>query len=98
VWFTCDRSALKLQAAGADAHAMRRGTVQHDVWSGDQAAAYTQNAELPILVSCAADAGELIDRVPYALCVSLEVAPGTDVKVYEEIATRVGARVAVVAG
>src|SRR5262249_12779611 len=34
VWFGCDRSPLRVSAAGADWRAMRRGTVQHDVWEG----------------------------------------------------------------
>lgn len=89
VWFTCDRSLLRVGAAGADHRAMRRGTVQHDVWDGEKAAAYTDGAELNILVSCAPDAGELVDRVPYALCVSIEVAPGVDLPIYQEIAARV---------
>ena len=89
VWFTCDRSTLKVTSAGADWQAMRRGSIQHDVWEGDKAAAYTDGTELRILVSCAADAGELIERVPYALCVSIEVAPGVELPIYEEIAARI---------
>jgi hypothetical protein len=89
VWFTCDRSALKVSSAGADWQAMRRGSIQHDVWEGDKAAAYTDGAELKILVSCAVDAGELSERVPYALCVSIEVAPGIELPIYTEIAARI---------
>lgn len=89
VWFTCDRSLLKVNAAGADHHAVRRGTVQHDVWEGERAAVYPDGAELKILVSCAEDAGAVAESIPYALCVSIEVAPGIQLPVYEEVAARV---------
>jgi subtilase family protein len=95
MWFTCDRSTLKVSSAGADWQAMRRGSIQHDVWEGDKAAAYTDGAELRILVSCAADAGELLERVPYALCVSIEVAPGVELPIYQEIAARVAVPVSI---
>lgn len=98
VWFKCDRGALKVSSAGADWQAMRRGTVQHDVWDGEKAAAFTNDAELEILVSCAADAGELDDRVPFALCVSIEVASGVGIPVYEEIRARVKVPVPVPVG
>ena len=74
---------------------MRRGTVQHDVWEGEKAAAYTDGANLKILVSCAADAGELVEKIPYALCVSLEVAPGIELPIYQEIAARIAVPVAI---
>jgi hypothetical protein len=89
VWFTCDRSPLKVNSVGADWQAMRRGTVQHDVWEGEKAAAYTDGANLKILVSCAPDAGELVEKIPYALCVSIEVAPGIELPIYQEIAARI---------
>jgi len=97
LWFTCNRAPLKIAAAGADWQAMRRGTVQHDVWEGEKAAAYTQDANLSLLVSCAPDAGELIDKIQYALCVSIEVAPGIELPIYEEVAARIGVRVPIAA-
>jgi len=95
VWFKCDRSPLKVSAAGADWRAMRRGTVQHDVWEGEKAAAYMEDAVLDVLVSCAADAGDLNEPVPFALCVSIEVAPGVALPIYPEVAARVGVAVPV---
>jgi hypothetical protein len=68
---------------------MRRGTVQHDVWEGEKAAAYADGDVLEVLVSCAADAGEMREAVPFGLCVSLEVAEGVELPIYEEIAARV---------
>lgn len=95
VWFTLDHSPLKVGSAGADWRAARRGTIQHEVWCGTRASVYAQDAEIEIVVSCKADAGDLIDKVPYALCVTVEVAPGVEIPIYEEIAARIGVPVAV---
>lgn len=89
VWFQTDHSPLKVSTVGADWQAARRGTVQHEVWSGGRATAYGKDAQLEIVVSCAADAGLLKEPLPYALCVSLEVHEGIEIPIYEEISARV---------
>lgn len=48
-------------------------------------------------VNCAADAGDLVDSVPFALCVSLEVAEGVGVEVYQEMHARISPQVQVAA-
>lgn len=93
LWFTTEHELFKGNVAGANWQATRRGTVQHLVWQGDRPISYATNAELPIKVSCAADAGILNEIIPYALCVSIEVAEGTGINVYEELAARVTPRV-----
>ena len=93
LWFTAEHEHFKGSVAGADWQATRRGTVQHLVWQGERPISYAANAEIPIKVSCAADAGTLNEIIPYALCVSIEVAEGTGINVYEELAARVTPRV-----
>jgi hypothetical protein len=73
----------------------RRGTVQHEVLEGEGARVYAEGDELRIQVTCRADAGELRERIPYALVVTLEVAPETQLPVYQEmraIRPKVGVR------
>lgn len=95
LWFTAEHELFKGKVSGADWQATRRGTVQHLVWQGDRPISYSENAELPITVSCVADAGSLNEVISYALCVSLEVAEGTGINVYEELAARITPRVSV---
>jgi hypothetical protein len=80
----------------ADWRAVQRGTVQHEILEGDRAAAFVDGDNLEILVSCRADAGALEDSIPYALAMTLEVAPDIGVTVYEQVRERVQARVRVV--
>lgn len=70
-------------------HAGSRGTVQHEVFEGDKAAVFEQDSMLSIRVDCRADAGTFEGEIPFALLVSLEVAPGTKLPIYQEIRDRV---------
>jgi hypothetical protein len=69
--------------------AAQRGTLQHEVLEGDDAVAFVDGQHFECKVNCAADAGELSVRIPFALCVTLEVAPGVDVPIYNEIRARI---------
>lgn len=44
---------------------------------------------LEIRVNCRATAGSLEEDVPYALAVTLEIAPGIGIPIYDEIALRI---------
>jgi len=72
-----------------DDKAALRGTVQHEVYEGDDALAYVDGATFKCKVNCAADAGKFQGAVKFALCVSLEVAEGSEILVYQEIRARI---------
>ncbi len=76
-----------------DQYGARRGTVQHDVLSGRKAVPYAPAKTIELVVSCRADAGGLTDAVPYALIVTIEVAEGVSLPIYEQV--RQGLRVPV---
>jgi hypothetical protein len=83
-------------ATGVDVHAnaVSRGTVQHEVFEGDDSAMdIAANGFIEIPVTCFEDAGltEPLpeEGIPYALAVSLEVAPATALPTYEAIRARV---------
>jgi len=82
---------LRLKRREADARAAQRGTLQHEIFEGDRAAAFVDGDNLEIQVSCRADAGNLEDEIPYALVTTLEVAEEIGVPIYEEVRVRVHA-------
>ena len=82
---TANEDLLLVERAGLDEKTSQRGTIQHRVWEGEKAAAYGPDERIQLRVSCKADAGKLDDPVPYALAVSLEVAEGVAVPVYQEV-------------
>ncbi|MCU1305531.1 MAG: hypothetical protein JWN45_226 [Acidobacteriaceae bacterium] len=89
VWFEAPESRdLQLDRLQCDWRAVQRGTVQHEIFEGERAIAFIDGANIRIKVNCREDAGPLLDGVPYALAVSLEVAEALAVPVYEEVRVR----------
>ncbi len=76
----------------------QRGTVQHEILDGEQATAFVDGEALLIQINCRAQAGELDDAIPYAVAVTLEVAEGTAIPIYEQVRARLRVRVPIEAG
>lgn len=95
VWFSSPQSKLSvgsnkhLERRGADWQAVQRGTVQHEVFEGQKAAAFVDGDEIVIHVSCREDAAVLANAVPYALAVTLEVDEAIGIDIYSEVRQRV---------
>lgn len=91
---TTNGNPLLVQRANADWRAVRRGTVQHEVLEADRGAIDVgADAVLEIPVTCMAEAGPLDEAVDYAMAVTLEVAPGVNTRIYDEIRERVRPRI-----
>ncbi|HER27345.1 MAG TPA: exopolyphosphatase, partial [Rhodospirillales bacterium] len=92
-----DEQPLKLARVDSDYNQVLRGTVQHEVLEGSrQISSYEENGHILMHVTCKADATETLDHaIPYGLAVTLEVAEGVDIPVYEQISSRIKAQVAV---
>jgi hypothetical protein len=90
LWITPPQAELHVKRLNS-AHdkAAQRGTLQHEVLEGEDAVAFVDGDRFECKVNCAADAGDLSVDVPFALCVTLEVAPGVGVPVYQEIRDRI---------
>lgn len=93
LWFEVDGDAIATSRAEVDTKASRRGTVQHEVFEGDRAIAITDDANLTVKVNCRKDAAKIQQPVAYGLAVTLEVAEGVDIAIYEEIRTRIASAV-----
>lgn len=89
LWFNSDNDVLQVSRLEADARAVQRGTVQHEIFEGDTAAAFIEGDKLTIKVNCREDAGGLRQtEIPYTLAVTLEVAEGIDIPIYSEVRDR----------
>ncbi|HWO98310.1 MAG TPA: S8 family peptidase [Bacillus sp. (in: firmicutes)] len=89
LWFDPPRTELNVDRYEADATSVKRGTIQHEILVGDQATPFIDGDVIEIKVNCRQDAGGLSSEVPYGLVVSLEVAEGVDVQVYDEVRSRI---------
>jgi hypothetical protein len=74
-----------------------RGTVQHEVLEGEkQVKAFQDGDEIRLQVICKKDATETLDQaIPYGLAVTLEVAEGVDIPIYQQIRARIKPQVAI---
>ena len=95
LWFHVPEDILGVGKKDADFDSTKRGTLQHRVMEGEEAKAFVDGDKLRITVSCKEDAGLLVERVPYALAVTLEVAEAVELNLYEEVRTRIRPEVAI---
>ena len=89
LWFEINNNGLAPTRTDADWRAVRRGTVQHEVFEGQRAEPFIDGDVIEIKVNCRQDAGKILNPVAYGLVVSLEVREGVDIAVYSEIRTRI---------
>lgn len=81
----------------ADHHAVRRGTLQHELLEGDQATVFQDGDTMKIKVNCRSDAGDIPDRIRYGLAITLEIVEDQQslfvYPIYEEVRDRLAIRV-----
>jgi hypothetical protein len=87
LWYRLPEDQIGVGRATLDSDATSRGTVQHRVFEGEKASAFSDGDSMPITVSCKAYAGNLTEPIPYALAVTLEVAEPIDI--YTEVRDRI---------
>jgi len=95
LWFEKPQSRLKVARVGPDWQAAQRGTLQHETFEEEAAAAFVDGDEVVVRVSCREDAPGLVVSVPYAIAVTLEVAEEIGIDIYTEIRERVRQRLLV---
>jgi hypothetical protein len=91
---------LKLARQDADHNQVLRGTVQHEVVEGTkQIAAYQDGDSILLQITCKKDATANLDHtIPYGLAVTLEVAEGVEIPIYEQLRAKLKLQVAVGVG
>lgn len=83
--FQPPQDELGVRRAEADHHAVRHGTVQHEILEGRSAVAFAAGDGLNIDVDCRIDAGRIDTPVRYGLAVSLELATTVRIDVHAEV-------------
>lgn len=88
-------SALAARRVGAQWQAVRRGTVQHEVFEGGRASVFVDGDTFRVKVHCREDASGLSDPVSFALAVSIETREHLGLPIYAEVRARVPLQVRV---
>ncbi len=89
LWFNPPREILDVNRVEVDWQTVQRGTVQHEILEGDNASPFVDGDVIKVKVNCREDAGGLKTEAPYGLAVSLEVAEGIDLPIYDEVRDRI---------
>ena len=97
LWFD-PKNDLAPDRIDADSRAVSRGTVQHEVLEGAKAVDFQDGEVVAIRVNCRADAGDILDPIQYGLAVTLEVAEGIAIPIYQEVRDRLRIRIPVTGG
>jgi len=97
LWFN-PKNGLTPTRICADHRAVQRGTVQHEVLEGARAVDFQDGDTIVIKVNCRSDAGDIPEPIRYGLAVTLEVAEGVDLPIYQEVRDRLRVRVPVQSG
>ena len=100
LWFDIENEKLATKREDTEWRSARNGTVQHEIFEGERAAAFAEDETMVIRVNCRSDASSIEKSIRYGLVLSIEVAEELRVPVYDEISVRirpavpVGARIA----
>jgi len=89
LWFNVTGNAFAETRRDADGNSVSSGTLQHEVFWGDQASVIDDDAFVEIKVNCKKDVGKDFGSIPYAIAVTLEVAPGVSIPIYERVNQRI---------
>ena len=89
------RERLMLERPFADYRSVRRGTVQHEVFEGDRLSVVNPGDTMGINVNCRSDAGQFSDSVRFGVLATLEVEPGIELPIYQEVREKLPVRIAV---
>lgn len=95
LWVDLLEDPLRLVRLEGEARQLQLGTLQHETFEGEGAVPVVPGQSLVVRVNCLADAGRLDSPVEFALCVSLEVAEGVALPIYEQVRARITPRVVV---
>lgn len=90
IWFEIEQPhKLFPTRQNTDWNSVRRGTLQHEIFSGDNAVVWDTDDSIKIKVNCKKDAENCKETVAYGLFVTFEVAEGLDVDVYTSIVNKI---------
>lgn len=95
LYFEAQNDLLGVNREGADWRKVRQGTLQHEVFVGDNATPFDNDSNIEIRVVCKKDAQDFNGNIIYALAVTLEVAEDVDIPIYQDVKNRLAVPVVI---
>lgn len=98
LWFSIegDKKHLIDNRINADWQAVRRGSLQHEIFENNEIVVWSTNDIIQLKVNCANVADDKFSgAVPYALMVSFEIDAAANIDVYERVSTKISPKIKV---
>jgi len=92
LWLSPPSENLSTHRSEAEWRSVRNGTLQHEIWEGESAVAFSDGADIVIRVNCREDGGKLFGPVRYGLAVSIEAAVELGLPIYEDVRQAIAVR------
>jgi hypothetical protein len=89
LWFDIEKDKLATNREDAEWRSARNGTIQHEIFEGERAAAFGEDEVMVVKVNCRSDANPIVGDIRYGLAISIEVAEALNIPVYNEVAIRI---------
>lgn len=88
LWFETNNSVASSRS-NVDGKAVRRGTLQHEIFEGQEAIPFSDGEVIKIKINCRNDAGKITAPILYGMAATLEVSEGVNIAIYDEIRARI---------
>ena len=85
LYFEADSAIIGVKRDDAQWQKVKKGTLQHEVFVGQNAVAFEDDGNIAIRVTCKKDAIDFKYLIPYSIAVTLEVAEEIDIPIYQEV-------------
>lgn len=89
MWFEIDHINLLPDRQNTEWQKVRKGTLQHEIFTGDNVVVWDVDKPLIIKVNCKDDAEKVKDKIQYGLFITFEVAQGIDLDIYSEVTAKI---------
>lgn len=77
----------------ADWQQVKKGTIQHEILEGADVSAFEDGSDLIIPITCKSDAGDLTQPISYGLAVTMQVAEGVGIPIYDQVRDRISLQI-----
>ncbi|WP_042372513.1 S8 family peptidase [Bacteroides neonati] len=85
LYFEADSNTIGVTRDDVQWQKVKKGTLQHEVFVGQNAVAFEDDGNIAIQVTCKKDAISFDYLIPYSIAVTLEVAEEIDIPIYQEV-------------
>lgn len=98
LWFSIEGGKKHLidNRKNADWQAVRRGSLQHEIFQNDEIVVWGSNDAIQLKVNCANVADDrFVGSVPYAIMASFEIDAAINIDVYERVSTKISPKITI---